>query len=104
MLAPARARLRSALAAPLAAALATGLLVCAAAAQQPDVDAGIGPAAQIAELERQIARDRTTLRELIGQRDKGRADIASDPRLREIAERLPRLQRELEALRREPAP
>src|SRR5262245_16859382 len=99
MSAPARARLRSALAAPLVAVLAaaplavlgTGVLVSAASAQQadekpaetPDVDAGIGPAAQIAELERQIARDRTTLRELIGQRSAGRADIANDPRLRE---------------------
>ena len=103
----ARALLRSALAAALATApvvSAAGIFVRTAAAQQPDVDAGIGPATQIAELERQIARDRTTLRELIGQQTKGRADIANDPRLREIAERLPRLQRELEALRREPAP
>jgi hypothetical protein len=99
MFARVRVLLRS-VPAPLCAAL----LAAPLAAQEPDVDVGAGQAAQIAELERQIARDRTTLRELIGATGVPRADIALDPRLREIAERLPRLQRELESLRREPTP
>jgi hypothetical protein len=105
MFARLRVFLRSSIRSSLAASLAS-LLAGAAplAAQEPDVDVGAGQAAQIAEIERQIARDRTTLRELIGATGVPRADIALDPRLREIAERLPRLQRELEALRREPTP
>lgn len=85
-------------------ALLAALLAAPLAAQEADVDVGTGQAAQIADLQRQITRDRTTLRELIGQTGVPRTDIALDPRLREIAERLPRLQRELEALRREPTP
>jgi hypothetical protein len=61
-------------------------------------------AAEMAELEAQIARDRETLRELISTPRWDSAELANDPQIRELAERLPRLQAELEALRREPAP
>ncbi|HXZ85395.1 MAG TPA: hypothetical protein VEI82_07895 [Myxococcota bacterium] len=56
---------------------------------------------EIAELEGKIERDRETLRELISTPRFDSAALASDPRVREIAERLPRLQAELAALRSE---
>jgi hypothetical protein len=61
-------------------------------------------ARQIAELEAQIARDRETLKGLISETPLHGQDVSSDPRVREIAERLPRLQSELQALRAEPEP
>jgi hypothetical protein len=75
---------------------------------------------EIRELELQIARDRETLKQIISQsqsvasgppaqsapRESGPTAERSpeDPRLREIAERLPRLQAELAALQRENQP
>ncbi len=56
---------------------------------------------EIAQLEGQIERDRETLRQLISTQRWDSAELASDPRVREIAERLPRLQAELSALRTE---
>jgi uncharacterized protein DUF4124 len=56
---------------------------------------------EITELEGQIERDREALRELISTPRWDSAELASDPRVREIAERLPRLQAELAALRTE---
>ncbi len=61
-------------------------------------------AQEVAELEAQIARDRETLRTLISTPRWDSSELAKDPEIRAIAERLPRLQAELEALRREPAP
>jgi outer membrane biosynthesis protein TonB len=58
---------------------------------------------EIADLEGQIERDRETLRQLISMTRWDSAELASDPRVREIAERLPRLQAELAALRSEAA-
>lgn len=56
---------------------------------------------EIAELEGQIERDRETLRQLISTPRWDSTELASDARVREIAERLPRLQAELAALRTE---
>jgi Spy/CpxP family protein refolding chaperone len=56
---------------------------------------------EIAQLEGQIERDREALRQLISTPRWDSAEFASDPRVREIAERLPRLQAELAALRTE---
>jgi hypothetical protein len=61
-------------------------------------------AAEVAALEAQIARDRETLRQMISTPRWDSSELAKDPQIREIADRLPRLQAELEALRREPAP
>jgi hypothetical protein len=78
------------------------------AGPEPGVEAPAEPlsesARQIAELEAQIARDRETLKTLISEGQESGRDISLDPRVREIAERLPRLQSELAALRAEPAP
>lgn len=57
---------------------------------------------EILSLEEQIEADRETLKDLISQRDA--IDFAEDPAVREIAERLPRLQAQLEQLRREAGP
>ncbi len=58
---------------------------------------------EILSLEEQIEADRETLKDLISsQRDA--VDFAEDPAVREIAERLPRLQAQLEQLRRETGP
>ncbi len=55
---------------------------------------------RIRELEEQIRNDREELKRLISEgKDQG-LDIANDPRVREIAERLPRLEAELATLRR----
>jgi hypothetical protein len=61
-------------------------------------------AAEIRELEAQIARDRDLMKSLISGTGTQGAELAADPRFREIAERLPRLQSELDALREETAP
>jgi hypothetical protein len=70
--------------------------------------AGAGPSLvgtrEIAELEAQIARDRETLKSLISESALHGRDVSDDPRVREISDRLPRLQSELEALRAEAAP
>ncbi len=58
---------------------------------------------EMAELEEQILRDRETLKDLISRQGLDSAEFTADPRVREIAQRLPRLQAELEALRREAA-
>jgi hypothetical protein len=58
---------------------------------------------EIADLEGQIERDRETLRQLISTPRWDSAALAADPRVREIAARLPRLQAELSALRNEAA-
>ena len=55
---------------------------------------------EILSLEEQIAADRETLKDLIS-RQRDAIDFAQDPAVREIAERLPRLQAQLEQLRRE---
>jgi len=58
-------------------------------------------AQEIAQLEGQLERDREVLRQLISTRTWDSAELAADPRVREIAERMPRLQAELAALRTE---
>jgi hypothetical protein len=72
----------------------------------PDLDLPEAPAttAEVRELESQIARDREVMKSLISGAGTDGTDIASDPRFREISERLPRLQSELDALREEGAP
>lgn len=63
----------------------------------------IDHSAEILSLEEQIAADRETLKDLISQqRDTG--EFAQDPKVQEIAERLPRLQAQLAELRRESGP
>jgi hypothetical protein len=56
---------------------------------------------EIAELEARIERDREELRKLVSMQRWDSSELASDPHVREIAERLPRLQAELAALRTE---
>lgn len=56
---------------------------------------------EIAQLEAAIERDREELRHLISTPRWDASELASDPHIREIAERLPRLQAELAALRTE---
>ena len=58
-------------------------------------------AQEIAQLEGQLERDREVLRQLISTRSWDSTELAADPRVREIAERMPRLQAELAALRTE---
>lgn len=60
--------------------------------------------AEVAELEAKIAADREQLRQMISTKRWDSAELASDPNIREIAERLPRLQAELAALRAETVP
>ncbi len=67
----------------------------------PEVSA---PPGEIAELEAQIAHDKELLKDILSQGHPSGQDLASNPRLREIAERLPRLQSELSELRGEPSP
>ena len=57
------------------------------------------PSTMRSEIEVQLARDRNTLKDLISRTDPGGRELASDPLLRELAERLPRLERELEEAR-----
>ena len=54
---------------------------------------------RIAELEGQIQRDREALRRLISEGSQQGLELANDPKVREIAERLPRLHEELAQLR-----
>jgi len=64
--------------------------------------ASIDPRQQeIAQLEAAIERDREELRNLVSTPRWDASELASDPHVREIAERLPRLQAELAALRSE---
>jgi hypothetical protein len=56
---------------------------------------------EIAQLEAAIERDREELRNLVSTPRWDASELASDPHVREIAERLPRLQAELAALRSE---
>ena len=56
-------------------------------------------AAAIEKLEAEIARDRERIKQLISQGRWGGDELLTDPELRELAERLPRLQAELDALR-----
>jgi hypothetical protein len=56
---------------------------------------------EIAQLEAAIERDREELRHMISTPRWDASELASDPHIREIAERLPRLQAELAALRSE---
>jgi hypothetical protein len=56
---------------------------------------------EIAELETRIEQDREELRKLVSLQRWDSSELASDPHVREIAERLPRLQAELAALRSE---
>ena len=67
----------------------------------PEVSASPGG---IAELEARIARDKESLKDILSQGRPSGQDLASNPRLREIAERLPRLQSELSELRGELSP
>ena len=69
-------------------------------ATTPAVSAG---SSRVAELEAQITQDKEALKTLISQRSAG-TDLASSAELREIAERLPRMQSELKALRGQPTP
>jgi hypothetical protein len=57
--------------------------------------------AEIRELQSRIDVDRELLREILAVERLSDESLTDDPRLREIAERLPRLQAELEALRAE---
>jgi hypothetical protein len=61
-------------------------------------------AVEVAELEAKIAADREQLRKMISTKRWDSAELASDPNIREIADRLPRLQAELAALRAETVP
>jgi len=79
-------------------------------AEPPGAPASVAPeprrpqdprAEEIAQLEGQIERDREVLRQLISTPRWDSAELAADPRVREIAERMPRLQAELAALRTE---
>lgn len=60
-----------------------------------------GPGEQIRA---QVENDREFLRTMISRNAPAGFERSQDPRLREIAERLPRLQAELEALENEPQP
>jgi hypothetical protein len=57
--------------------------------------------AEIRALQSRIDLDRELLMQLLGGARLDDEALSSDPRLREIAERLPRMQAELEALRAE---
>jgi hypothetical protein len=63
-----------------------------APAPQADTD-------RISALEGQIAQDRETIKNLISQSLPIGSDLATDPQLREISKRLPRLQQELKERR-----
>jgi len=70
----------------------------------PQLPADDPRAAEVAELEAKIAADREQLRQMISTKRWDSAELASDPNIREIAERLPRLQAQLAALRAETVP
>jgi len=71
--------------------------VAPVSASRPDDPRG----EEIAELEGRIERDREELRKLISTQRWDSSELAKDPHVREIAERLPRLQAELAVLRSE---
>jgi len=56
------------------------------------------------DIQRQIERDREVLRDIVSREGGTPLDDRDAPQLREIAERLPRLQSELDALQSEPSP
>jgi hypothetical protein len=56
---------------------------------------------EIAELEHELAARREELKTLISQKSFDSSQISADPRLSELAEIVPRLQAELDALRGE---
>ena len=58
----------------------------------------------VAKMEARIARDRELIKTLLSQSFSSGEALVADPQLREIAERLPRLQSELRALRGETTP
>ncbi|MBW2280387.1 MAG: DUF4124 domain-containing protein [Deltaproteobacteria bacterium] len=62
----------------------------------PDVLEGVPPQNVRAalDLEEKIERDREAIKDMISRQGQTGADLANDPKLREIAERLPRLQSE----------
>lgn len=65
----------------------------------------LGPRSQeIAELEAQIEADREAVKQIISREGVEEGQLALDPQLQEIANRLPRLLSELDALRGEPGP
>ena len=70
-------------------------------AERAPLAAGDPRQQEIAQLEAAIERDREELRQLISTPRWDASELASDPHVREIAERLPRLQAELAALRTE---
>ncbi len=59
---------------------------------------------EISELEKLITRDKEVIKDLISQERVSGEDLLANPQLREIAQRLPRLQSELRALRGETWP
>ncbi len=59
---------------------------------------------EISELEKLITRDKEVIKDLISQERVSGEDLLANPQLREIAQRLPRLQSELSALRGETWP
>jgi hypothetical protein len=77
--------------------------------EPPPVTAGLPPREtlsgtnEIAELEAEILSYREELKTLISSSSAMGTDFAENPRVREIAERLPRLQAQLQALQREAA-
>jgi hypothetical protein len=77
-----------------------------AAPPLPPVQAAPRPAArsELAELERQLARDREAIKKLLSKDAGEEGAWLRDPELRELSERLPRLQAEIEALRRDDEP
>ena len=73
-------------------------------AQLPEQSPELTPErAEMLELEGKILRDRETLKTLISQPRSPGDVFASNPEVREIAQRLPRMQAQLEELRREAA-
>jgi hypothetical protein len=73
------------------------------AAPDPDaLPADVDPReVEVAELEQELNARREELKTLISQSSFDSSRISTDPRLRELAEIVPRLQAELDALRRE---
>jgi uncharacterized protein DUF4124 len=99
--APEAARSEAALPAPEAAPAPAVAPPVAPPAVRSPLSAGDPRQQEIAELEAAIERDREELRNLISTPRWDASELASDAHVREIAERLPRLQAELAALRSE---
>ncbi len=70
----------------------------------PPIDPGTTGDLSLEELEDLVERDRDELRRLIGEREWQGSELAKDVRLRELADRLPRMQARLERLRRSANP